>query len=281
MKPQGDVTPKPERVAQADPWQKLQQFTQARIGLGRAGVSIPSKAQLQFNLDHALARDAVNTPLNLTQLGTELSAIEVETVVLHSQAQNRSEYLQRPDFGRQLNGESQQTLKAYQTQHPEPVDVALVLVDGLSSTAVQQNSVELVRQLRLACAEQQLSTSALFIVQQGRVAVGDAVGQLIGAKSVLLMVGERPGLSSPDSLGIYYTFAPKIGLTDASRNCISNIRPQGLCTEEAVQKALWLINESRQLQLSGVNLKDRSDSQGVKAVTGPENGNFLLPNHES
>ena len=192
---------------------------------------------------------------------------------MHSQATNRTEYLQRPDFGRRLNDHSKILLsKAEQAMQ---ADVALVLVDGLSSIAVQRHGSKLVTDLIYAFQQQNISCSPVIIAEQGRVAIGDEIGEILNAQSVLLIVGERPGLSSPDSLGIYYTYAPKLGLNDAKRNCISNIRPSGLPIEEAVSKVLWLIQQSFERKLSGVNLKDTSQKALTKS--NQSKGNFLLP----
>lgn len=271
---------------QTDSWSSLKSLTDARIGLGRAGVSIPTGAQLQFNLDHALARDAVNIPLNMQQLQEEL-APNSSTFKLHSRVTERREYLQRPDLGRRLDQDSVVILQDHSLQQEHALqqtyapDVALVLVDGLSSTGVQQQGSELCIAIKTACESLGLQVSPVCLVQQGRVAIGDEVGQLLGAKTTVLVVGERPGLSSPDSLGIYYTYAPKVGLNDASRNCISNIRPGGLSIANATDKILWLIQQSIKLKLSGVELKDTSQTeQHTKTLAGDSfenNGNFLLP----
>lgn len=283
-------TPNENTPAQSDSWVSLKSLTDARIGLGRAGVSIPTRAQLQFNLDHALARDAVNIPLNMEQLQAQL-APHTTTLRLHSRATERREYLQRPDLGRRLNQDSVVTLQNYVLQkyalhQTDSPDVALVLVDGLSSTGVQQHGSDLCVAIKAACKTAGLQVSPVCLVQQGRVAIGDEVGQRLHAKTTVLIVGERPGLSSPDSVGIYYTYGPKMGLHDASRNCISNIRPGGLSIAKATDKILWLIQESLKLKLSGVDLKDTSEivhrSDALAADPLPREtiehaGNFLLP----
>lgn len=261
---------------QNDSWASLRTLTQARIGLGRAGVSIPTKAQLQFNLDHALARDAVNIPLNMQVIKAEFEAQSIGTVLLHSRAIDRREYLQRPDLGRRLNQASVDALSELANKQNNAPDVAIVLLDGLSSTGVQKQGVALCKAIRESCHTAGFHCAPVCLVEQGRVAIGDDVGELLCAKTVILVVGERPGLSSPDSLGIYYTYGPKVGLNDASRNCISNIRPGGLAIDAAAQKALWLLRESIRLKLSGVNLKDISGGDVLDVDTNHTPRNFLL-----
>lgn len=261
---------------QTDSWAALRTLTQARIGLGRAGVSIPTQAQLQFNVDHALARDAVNIPLNMQAIEQELASMQIETAMLHSRAQDRREYLQRPDLGRRLNNNSLEVLTQLAAKQSWKPDVVVVLVDGLSSTGVQTQGVTLCTQIRQVCLDAGFSCAPICLVEQGRVAIGDDVGEILGAKTVMLVVGERPGLSSPDSLGIYFTYGPKTGLNDASRNCISNIRPGGLSVAQAAQKALWLLQESVRLKLSGVKLKDTSGSDLSQGQLDGQAGNFLL-----
>ncbi len=255
-----------------DPWQSLGDFTDARIGLGRTGGSLPTRVQLKFNLDHALARDAVNTPLDLAKVQQELQATGISSEQVHSQAVNRQQYLQRPDLGRRLNQASVDKLVGAN----KPVDVALVLADGLSSMAVQSQGAALATAIVETCMAEGLSTSPVILVEQARVAVGDEIGELLQAQSVVLIVGERPGLSSPDSLGIYYTYQPKVGLTDVARNCISNIRPAGLSIKQAAEKTLWLVRESIKLKLSGVELKDTTDDEAT-SLSQRKTSNFLLP----
>lgn len=265
-----------ENQIQADSWGSLKSLTEARICLGRAGVSIPTRAQLQFNLDHALARDAVNIPLSMYSLQEELQQKNITSLRLHSRVIDRREYLQRPDLGRRLNEDSVATLASFVSEQKSSPDVALVLVDGLSSTGVQQQGARLCEAIQADCAEAGFSVSPVCLVEQGRVAIGDEIGELLAAKTVILVVGERPGLSSPDSLGIYFTYGPEIGLNDASRNCISNIREGGLSVNLASEKALWLLQESCRLKLSGVNLKDKAESaQLTRDET--QAANFLLP----
>lgn len=257
-----------------NPWRRLRQFTAARIGLGRSGVSLPTKEMLEFQLAHAQARDAVHTPLDFPALTQQLEILAEQypllsdepPLKLHSEAVDRMTYLQRPDLGRRLDEASRVLLQQEQQTPEQPFDLALVIADGLSATAIAHNAVPFIQALceELQADKQPWKLAPITLVEQGRVAVGDDVGELLNAKTVLVLIGERPGLSSPDSLGLYLTWAPVRGLTDARRNCISNVRPEGLNFSEAAHKAGYLLRESRRLQLSGVQLKDRSGS-----LTGP------------
>jgi len=252
----------------ANPWGKLRQFTSARIALGRTGLSMPTAPQLAFQLAHAQARDAVYHPLDVEKckasLSENLALPEHHCLTLHSAASDRAMYLKRPDLGRQLNKTSQETLKPYsQTvsgseEHTRPYDVAFVLVDGLSALAIELNAVPFLKLANSHLVEQGFSVAPFSIVEQGRVAIGDEIGALLGAKLVVVMIGERPGLSSPDSMGLYITWAPKVGLTDESRNCISNIRQEGLSFDEAERKLNFLITEAHTRKLTGVALKDET-----------------------
>ena len=268
-----------------NPWRRLREFTDARIGLGRAGVSLPTKELLEFQLSHARARDAVHFPLDCDGL---ISAIEDSDVIssrvsdihrLHSRASDRMEYLQRPDLGRRLNEHSRALLQhdisggaGSDVDVSSEYDLGIVIVDGLSSLAVQQNVVPFLETLLPHLYD--YSLAPISIVEQGRVAVGDEVGELLNARCVIVLIGERPGLSSPDSLGLYLTYKPHVGLTDAARNCISNIRPAGLSYCEAARRTQYLLDESRHLKLSGVNLKDRTQDDVVETVS--SNKNFLI-----
>ncbi|NVF13486.1 ethanolamine ammonia-lyase subunit EutC [Vreelandella maris] len=264
-----------------NPWERLNAFTDARIGLGRAGVSLPTSKLLAFQLAHAQAQDAVHCPLDVEALSTELTqALDLSeaTLRLHSHAQDRAMYLQRPDYGRRLNDESREHLQQAAASQ-QRYDLAVVVVDGLSALAVQQNSApflgSLYQMLSSDTADWQLAP--LTIVEQGRVAIGDEIGGLLNADAVLVMIGERPGLSSPDSLGLYMTWAPEPGLKDDRRNCISNVRPAGLQIEEAARRFFLLLKEARQLKLSGVKLKDRSEDDVLEGDSASgSTRNFLV-----
>lgn len=247
-----------------DPWQGLRRFTAARIGLGHSGISQPTRAQLDFQLAHARARDAVHEALDTAALGETLRQAWPEApspLVLHSAAPDRNVYLQRPDLGRRLDTPSRERLCALRgddAAHERPFDLSIVVADGLSALAVSQNAAPFLQALRARLDAAAWVLAPLTIVQQGRVAIGDEIGQLLGAKLVVVLIGERPGLSSPDSMGLYITWAPTVGLTDERRNCISNVRPAGLGVEEAADKLRWLLGEARQRRLSGIQLKDET-----------------------
>lgn len=263
-----------------NPWLKLRSFTDARIALGRAGTSIPTHHWLEFQLAHAQAQDAVHSQLasdDFAQQMTQQLGI-AEPLLLHSQAQDRAEYLQRPDLGRHLDAPSIDTVTQYMSQQQSTNDLAIVIADGLSCKAIEENAIPFLAKL-LPELPQEWRIAPLCLVEQGRVAIGDHIGELLNAKLVLVLIGERPGLSSPDSLGLYLTWAPEVGLTDASRNCISNVRPAGLSYSDAVTKSLYLLLEARRLQVSGVNLKEDAASEVLEGEESSDSlnaGSFLL-----
>jgi ethanolamine ammonia-lyase small subunit len=260
-----------------NPWLELRRLTPARIALGRTGTSMPTKAQLDFQYAHAQARDAVHLPFDHAGLGTQLAERGRESLLLHSAATDRNSYLQRPDLGRKLSDESAQTLRDYATAHPGGVDLVIVVADGLSALAVHRHTVPFLTRMEEQASADGWSMSPVILVEQGRVAVADEIGELLGAKMVVILIGERPGLSSPDSLGLYFTYNPKIGLTDAYRNCISNVRLEGLSYGMAAHRLLYLMREACRRQLSGVNLKDEAQVQTLESETGADmKGNFLL-----
>ena len=238
---------------QNDPWADLRSYTAARIALGRTGTSEPLQALLQFRLAHAHARDAVYAVLDQQMLLNELQVLHKASFTLQTQAASRSEYLQYPHKGRRLQVKSHDQLNEFNSTG---YDVCIVLADGLSATAINSHAIPVLKLLLPFFDKASLSVAPVCIVQEGRVAIGDECGHLLKAKLVAVFIGERPGLSSPDSLGVYLTFRPAPGLTDEARNCISNIRPEGLNYEAAAEKIFFLINESLRLQLLGVTLKD-------------------------
>ena len=247
------------------PWDSLKRFTDARIALGRAGHSLPTQAHLNFQLAHAQARDAVHLPFDAQGITSALHAMGLQSLCLHSAAPDRYTYLQRPDLGRRLSAASLAQLHGAAGSAAEAdgrvFDIAFAIVDGLSALAVHQNATALLGATlaRLQTdAVQPWSVAPIALVQQGRVAVGDEVGQTLKARMVVVMIGERPGLSSPDSMGLYITWAPAVGLSDAQRNCISNVRPAGLSVDAAADKLVYLMQQARQRRLSGVGLKDES-----------------------
>ncbi|MGB2831447.1 MAG: ethanolamine ammonia-lyase subunit EutC [Methylotenera sp.] len=243
-------------VTVTDPWQQIKSFTRARIALGRAGSSLPTREVLDFGLSHAMARDAVHLALDVEALAQRLESLGLSTIQLQSKAQDRATYLLRPDLGRQLSQQSADHLSALRLS--KPISLLIVIGDGLSSLAVERHVRPLLEEI-----QQQMpadwSMNPLVIVSQARVAVADEIGERLGATMTAILIGERPGLSSPDSLGIYLTYHPKAGLNDANRNCISNIRPEGLGYTAAAKKMIWLTKEAMRLKVSGVALKDESD----------------------
>ena len=248
--------PMPDTTPAADPWEGLKTFTAARIALGRTGTSVPLREALAFKLAHAHARDAVYSTLEAARLVAELAALPLPAIQVSSRATTRPEYLQRPDLGRQLSEDSRTALAG---QAPAACDIALVLADGLSATAINTHAVPLLRLLLPELAAAGLRLGPVVVAEQARVALGDEVGSLLHARLVLVLIGERPGLSAPDSLGAYFTYAPRPGLTDETRNCVSNIRPAGLPYAAAAAKLAWLLREAVRRQLSGVGLKDQAD----------------------
>lgn len=238
-----------------DPWGDLKQFTRARIALGRVGSSLPTKEILNFGMSHAMARDAVHLALDVDALKVQIESMGCEVLKLHSRAPDRASYLLRPDWGRRLNKDSAQLIKALPQ---EKIDVSIVIGDGLSSLAVQKHAVPMLQSMLQALLSE-WKIGPVVIASQARVALADEVGELMNARMVILFIGERPGLSSPDSLGLYLTYQPKVGCSDADRNCISNVRPEGLNYQAAAKKLMWLAQESMRLKVSGVALKDESD----------------------
>lgn len=260
-----------------NPWLELRRLTPARIALGRTGTSLPTSAQLDFQFAHAQARDAVHLPFDHAGLSAQLRERGRETLLLHSAATDRNSYLQRPDLGRKLSDTSAQSLRDYAQANPGGVDLAIVVADGLSALAVHRHTLPFLTRLEEQMSADGWSLAPVVLVEQGRVAIGDEIGQLLGAKMVVMLIGERPGLSSPDSLGLYFTYNPKVGLTDAYRNCISNVRLEGLSYGMAAHRLLYLMREACRRQLSGVNLKDEAQVQTLESEAGADmKGNFLL-----
>ncbi len=261
-----------------NPWALLRRYTDARIGLGRAGVSVPTKHLLEFQLAHARAQDAVHKPLDTDALAEQLNTrpwCQSDLLKLHSRVRDRTQYLQRPDYGRLLDEPSLQRLNRHCNEKDGCWDLAIAIVDGLSALAIETNTLPFLDNLvpELLNGSSPWTIAPLCIVEQGRVAIGDIIGEQLHARCVLVLIGERPGLSSPDSMGLYLTWAPKSGTTDAHRNCISNIRPAGLGYQEACHRALYLLNEARRRKISGVQLKDRTNTEAVSL--GNDDHSFL------
>jgi ethanolamine ammonia-lyase small subunit len=239
-----------------DSWLALRRFTRARIALGRAGHALPTSALLDFQLAHAQARDAVHFPWDMEAFAEQVRGLGEEVLILDTPVGSRGEYLRRPDLGRVLTEASRTGLEDVTA---DPADVALIVTNGLSSTAVERHGIPLLRAIMHGCRTRGFSLAPVSLVANGRVALSDVIGSALAARVAVIVVGERPGLSAADSLGIYLTFAPKEGNTDAQRNCISNIRPpDGLSYETAAAKLLYLAGEAMRRGISGVNLKDEN-----------------------
>jgi ethanolamine ammonia-lyase small subunit len=242
----------------------LRDLTSARVGLGRAGASMPTEALLAFTLDHARARDAVHAAFDLAAITTGLRDLGLDVREVSSRARDRKEYLGRPDLGRMLDPPSQHLLASHQGGSCR---LAIVVGDGLSPSAVNAHAVELVRCLVPRLAGDGTEIGQAVVASGARVALGDEIGALLGARMVVMLVGERPGLSAPDSLGAYLTFAPSVGRTDAERNCVSNIHGAGLGYDAAAFTIAWLIHEGLARQITGVALKDESGGPTPRRIT--------------
>jgi len=228
----------------ADEWHALAAFTPARVALGRAGAALPTRRVLEFQLAHARARDAVNAPFDAEGLAHELGTLCVET-----QAKDRTAYLANPDLGRRLRADSRTRLER------GSYDAALVIADGLSATAIAAHGATLARLIATSLPE--LSWAPVTVVRHGRVAIGDDIAEALGATLAVVAIGERPGLSAADSVGLYLTWRPRAGVTrDAERNCISNVRPDGLALDEAAHRLAWLARQALRLGVTGVSLKE-------------------------
>jgi ethanolamine ammonia-lyase small subunit len=239
----------------ADTWKELRKFTTARIALGRAGGSCRTETLLDLRLAHARARDAVLNPFHAKALVEALRAAGYETFDLATAADNRQQYLLRPDLGRRLSELSRRTLIEQRAAWGKR-DLALIVSDGLSALAAEMQIVETIKSLLPRLKETGWTSYPILVAPFGRVKLQDEIGEILGARHTLMLLGERPGLASPDSLGAYFTYAPRAGKTDADRNCVSNIRPEGLPPMEAGRKLALLLDESARLGLSGVALKD-------------------------
>ena len=249
----------------ADPWTALRRHTPARISLGRAGTSLPTAEVLRFAAAHAGARDAVHLPLDVAALRADLRDQGVEATPVASQATSRVEYLTRPDLGRQLALAGRDALDG-----GADGGLCVVIGDGLSAVAAQMHAAPLLAALK----DRGVVADRVVVATQARVALGDEIGERVGASLVLMLLGERPGLSSPDSLGAYLTWAPKTGRADSERNCVSNIRPEGLPLADAAARIAWLVRESRRRRVTGIGLKDDSD---VPAVAVDDEAQRLSP----
>jgi ethanolamine ammonia-lyase small subunit len=246
----------------------LRSLTPARVALGRSGVSVPTHALLDFTLDHARARDAVHAAFDAPRLFAEIAALGLAVTDARSRATDRRDYLRRPDLGRMLDAGSAEHLARTASR---PCQLGIVIGDGLSAAAVHAHAVELVKRLSSLLAQEGVAIGQVVVASGARVALGDEIGAILGAHMVVMLIGERPGLSAPDSLGAYLTFAPKPGRTDAERNCVSNIHKAGLSYEEAAFKIAWLVREGLAREVTGVALKDESAERAPHRIgTSPE-----------
>ncbi len=259
-----------------DPWQPLRRLTAARIALGRTGGSLPTHALLDFRLAHARARDAVLSPFDGVALTDRLRALDMEVLQVASAAASQPEFLRRPDLGRTLAGSSRAQLAArVAAEQHAPRDLVVIVSDGLSSRAASEQAVPLLKVLLGLVRQRGWLLTPLIVATHGRVALQDEIGALLGARMSLMLLGERPGLGAPNSLGAYFTYAPRPGLTDASRNCISNIRTEGLPPGEAAHKLFALLSQALRRELSGVELKD-----DAPALQPDDPSNGAIPDRE-
>jgi ethanolamine ammonia-lyase small subunit len=254
-----------------DAWQDLRPATQARIALGRAGGSLPTAEWLAFKAAHAVARDAVHNEFNAERLADEIRQLGVDTIVVSSAAKNRADYLQQPPLGRRLDDASRGLLQGAGGSHAA-CDLAITVSDGLSALAAHRQAPGLLAELLPRLRAGRWRLAPLLIARYARVALQDEIGAILGAELALILIGERPGLGSPDSLGAYLVYGPRPGNTDAQRNCVSNIRPEGLPWAAAADTLCYLLNEARRRKLSGVELKDQralsSEAQRSPAIDG-------------
>ncbi len=250
------VTIETAQTQRSDPWEELKQFTDARIALGRSGCSILTDEYLRFSLAHARACDTIKMPFDRQMVRKRLEDMGLDVEFAESAAASRDIFIRRPDFGRRLSETSRERLK--KLKYPG-ADVLIVIGDGLSSKAVHKQAVPLIQEFLPYMKELGLSVGPVVLAKQSRVALGDDIAEVMHCGLVVMLIGERPGLSSPDSLGIYMTYKPFAGRLESERNCISNVRPEGLSYERAAFKLAWLVEMAYDLQVSGTKLKDKSD----------------------
>lgn len=247
---------------QPDPWSALARYTAARIGLGRAGGSIPTQPLLAFQLAHARARDAVHRDLDAEALQRALNRQGLDVLQLKTGAPDRSTFIRRPDLGRILGPEAKAVVER-EAGVRAACDAVFIVADGLSAQAAERHAPALLEHIVAKLLDARWRLAPVCIVSQGRVAVGDEIGVLLSAALTVMLIGERPGLSSPDSLGVYLTWDPVPGRSNAERNCISNVRPQGLGYALAAHKLFYLMTEARRRELSGVHLPEDAPALGL------------------
>jgi ethanolamine ammonia-lyase small subunit len=252
-----------------DVWNSLRKYTPARIALGRAGGSLPTEEVLDFAWAHAEARDAVKADFDVEKLAASIERLDVRCLRLESAAVDRDTYVRRPDLGRRLSDESREILA--RLNPPTAADVALIVADGLSAVAAQEQAVKVLEKLLPVLASSRMSVGPVCVVRNGRVAIEDEIGERLKASAAVILLGERPGLGTADSLGAYLVYRPKVGKTDAERNCISNIRDAGLPPPSAAETIHYLLSEAITRKISGVMLKD----ERVKGIE-QQGGNNLV-----
>ncbi len=260
------ISTEPHNIMESDCWADLKSYTDARIAIGRTGASLPTHEYLNFSLAHAMARDAVHTPFERDMVREDIEMMGLKTLYVDSAATDRSLYLRRPDLGRKLSESSRQMLLDLDSKG---YDVAIVVGDGLSSTAIHQQAAPLIENLTPYLEQLNMTVAPIVLANQSRVALGDEVGELLKSKLVVILIGERPGLSSPNSLGIYMTWDPNTSRLESERNCISNVRLEGLTHDKAAFKLAWLIESAFTTHSSGVALKDMSDDSSCHRVVTP------------
>jgi ethanolamine ammonia-lyase small subunit len=257
---ESDLKDKKYSFVTRDPAASLREYTDARIGLGRVGVSLPLKDWLSFKLDHAKARDAVYAPFEPQDLSEELIKAGYPTIFVGSRARDKKEYLVRPDLGRRLSEESKSNLISLRDRNGwEGPDVLVTIADGLSAIAVRSHAVETALKFLRIIEESGLNKGEKFpivLITGGRVAISDEIAEILKAKMVVTLIGERPGLTAPDSMSAYLTYGAYAGIMEESRNCVSNIRPKGMSLDDAVVKICYIVQKALALRISGTDLKD-------------------------
>lgn len=267
------ITIETKDTQRRDPWTDLKQFTDARIAIGRTGCSILTDEYLKFSLAHARACDTIKMPFDRQMVRKRLEDMGLDVVFAESAATNRDVFIRRPDLGRKLGEVSRERLK--KMKYPG-ADVLIVIGDGLSSKAVHKQAVPLIRNFLPYMKELGLSVGPIVLAKQSRVALGDDIAEVMNCGLVAMLIGERPGLSSPDSLGVYMTYKPYAGRLESERNCISNIRPEGLSYERAAFKLAWLVETAYDRGISGTALKDKSDDPNEYHILKPHDTAGLL-----
>ena len=252
----------PNAVSKPDAWIALQQFTTARIAIGRSGGSQRTPSVLDFRLAHARARDAVHAPFDAEALAKKFAEAGFQSVILHTPVHDKQTYLMNPDMGKTLDEDSKKKL-AELAKSWKGRDFAVIVSDGLSAIAATEHAVETITALAENLPEKEWAMTPIIIVPYARVKIQDSIGETIGIRHAIAFVGERPGLGSPDSLSAYFTYKPRWSTVESDRNCVSNIRPLGLPPKIAAKKLALLLKESLARGISGTQLKDNIDDSAL------------------